>query len=242
MDPGSAMNTVLSRASSYVGKMPNAVAGSHGHDATFAVALALCHGFALTKTQALPIMREFSARCQPPWAEKELEHKLDSAAKVTRHSKPRGHLLGERGPSARDVSPAGTKSGATKIVDVDTTEPLPGDNPKRSVTSVPDADSGLTPEQLTEARRIVGELVKLHQRGIIKDATDPAARFYAAMIHQFGGTVVEAAGEKTEPTTSAKFTPTAAQLVRVPFGLRGKALDDFLQRDLEATFGDEDDL
>ena len=85
-------------------------------------------------------------------------------------------------------------------------------------------------------------MVKLHQRGIIKDANDPEARVYAGLIHQFGGTVVEAAGEKVEPTTTAKFTPTDAQRVKVPYGLRGKALDDFLRRDLEAAFGDGDDL
>ena len=89
--------------------MPHAVSGNHGHDATFAVALALCHGFALSSAQARPIMQEFNARCDPPWSEKELEHKLDSAAKVTRHSRPRGYLLGERGSAlSSQVEPSVT--------------------------------------------------------------------------------------------------------------------------------------
>ena len=87
--------------------MPPAISGNHGHDATFAVALALCHGFALSRAQAWPIMLEFNARCDPPWSEKELEHKLESASKVTRHSRPRGYLLGERGPARRRQAEAG---------------------------------------------------------------------------------------------------------------------------------------
>jgi hypothetical protein len=101
--------------------MPPAVSGNHGHDATFAVALALVHGFALSKVQARSIMLEFNARCDPPWSEKELEHKLDSAAKVTRHSKPRGYMLGERGSAmSSQVEPSVT------VLNVDTSEPLPG--------------------------------------------------------------------------------------------------------------------
>jgi hypothetical protein len=70
--------------------------------------------------------------------------------------------------------------------------PVPPENLKSSVRSVRDTKSDLTPEQLAEAHRIAGELVKLHARGIIKDADDPEAHFYAVMIHQFSGTVVEA--------------------------------------------------
>ncbi len=117
------------------------------------------------------------------------------------------------------------------------------DDLKNLSISVPDVSSDLTPEQLAEARRIAGELVKLHQRGIVKDATDPEARFYAAMIHQFGGTVTIEAGDRTNETSNDKPTKlTAAQLVRVPYGLRGKALHDYLQKDLKATFSDGDDL
>ena len=109
--------TVESRASAYVANMPPAVSGSHGHDATFAVALALCHGFALSSAQARPIMQEFNARCEPPWSEKELEHKLDSAGKVTRHSQPRGYLLGERASGPSPSSPAGGRNLSREALD-----------------------------------------------------------------------------------------------------------------------------
>jgi hypothetical protein len=123
----------LFRASAYVAAMPPAVSGNHGHDATFAVALALCHGFALSNAQALPVMQEFNARCDPPWNERELEHKLESASKVTRHSRPRGYLLGERGPD-----PSAAKAGpAVTVLNVDPDEPLPGE--KRQPRSMANA-------------------------------------------------------------------------------------------------------
>ena len=82
------------RAAKYVSKIPGAVSGQHGHDQTFAVAVALLHGFALAEGEAWPILMDYAARCQPPWSLPELRHKFASAQKLTRHSKPRGHLLG----------------------------------------------------------------------------------------------------------------------------------------------------
>ncbi len=91
------------RARSYVAAMPHAVAGRGGHDATFSVAVALVWGFALPADEAWPIMQEFNARCLPPWADRELRHKLADASRLTRHHKPQGHLCsaGGVGPSFR---------------------------------------------------------------------------------------------------------------------------------------------
>jgi hypothetical protein len=49
-----------------------------------------------------------------------------------------------------------------------------------SVSSVADDDP--------EARRIAGELVKLHRDGAIKGADDPEAHFFASLLHTFGAT------------------------------------------------------
>jgi hypothetical protein len=103
---------------------------------------------------------------------------------------------------------------------------------KRTATS---ATTGLSPDQLTEARRIAGELVKLHKRGAVKDATDPEACFCATLLQTFGGTVVDAGDKPTEPPTKL----TNEQKVRIPAGLRGRALADYLQRDLEDAIGAE---
>jgi hypothetical protein len=54
-------------------------------------------------------------------------------------------------------------------------------------------------------------------------------------------TVVVETGDKTDETPNDGPTKlTAAQKVKVPFGLRGKARDDYLQKDLEDAFGDGD--
>ena len=78
-------------AREYVASQPPAIAGSKGHNATFRVACRLV-GFGLTDAQTLELLREFNARCQPPWTEKELRHKVQDARKKVR-------LL--RGPGAR---------------------------------------------------------------------------------------------------------------------------------------------
>jgi hypothetical protein len=85
---------IRERIERYVDAMPPAVSGEHGHSATFLVALALVHGFDLDLDVALQFLQRYNERCQPPWSEKELRHKLASADSVrTRHGKPRGYLL-----------------------------------------------------------------------------------------------------------------------------------------------------
>src|SRR5262249_13347878 len=81
---------VLKRARAYVSKMPPAIAGEHGHDRTFDVARTLVRRFDLTIAEALPLAREYSNRCQPPWSDKELRHKLEDADKADGE---RGYLL-----------------------------------------------------------------------------------------------------------------------------------------------------
>lgn len=87
----------IERAAAYVAKMPQAVSGSGGHNRTFAVACALVKGFDLTVDQARSILMEYNRRCDPPWSEAELEHKLVSAAGSADGEKGRGYLLGEVG-------------------------------------------------------------------------------------------------------------------------------------------------
>lgn len=83
---------ITERASRYVARMDAAVSGSGGHDATFAVACALVHGFAMGEGDAMAIMQEYNSRCSPPWSERELAYKLRSAAN-SHSSKGRGYLL-----------------------------------------------------------------------------------------------------------------------------------------------------
>ena len=87
--------TSLTRAQKYVLKIPPAISGQHGHDQTFAVAATLLHGFALNEDETWHVLCEYNERCSPPWSESDLRHKLTDAGRLTRHSKPRGHLLGK---------------------------------------------------------------------------------------------------------------------------------------------------
>ena len=89
------MTDVLERARKYLSRMDAAVSGSGGHTATFKVAVALIHGFALAWAEAWALLIEYNERCQPKWSLKELEHKLKQAQGGV-HKHPRGHLLGDR--------------------------------------------------------------------------------------------------------------------------------------------------
>ena len=84
---------VVERARRYVAQMPPAISGQGGHNATLRVACVLVHGFALAPEQAWPILCEYNERCEPPWTERELRHKLDEAGRLTTHMHPRGYLL-----------------------------------------------------------------------------------------------------------------------------------------------------
>ena len=110
------------RAARYVARMPAAVSGQGGHRATFAVAVALVHGFALGEAEAWEILCAYNARCSPPWSERELRHKLASASRLTRHPKARGHLLqggidGRQGPAIPTIwHRAGKPSASAEII------------------------------------------------------------------------------------------------------------------------------
>lgn len=76
--------STVRRAIAYVAKMKPGISGDGGHTATFRAALAAAKGFGLTRNQALQVMREYNARCVPPWSDDELAHKVDSALESSR--------------------------------------------------------------------------------------------------------------------------------------------------------------
>lgn len=81
------------RAGAYLDAMPPAIAGSGGHNQTYAAATALVHGFALAPELAMDLLAtRYNPRCEPPWSERELRHKVDDAASKA-HERPRGWLL-----------------------------------------------------------------------------------------------------------------------------------------------------
>lgn len=85
-------NDVESRAIAYLNAMPPAIAGSGGHSQTYAAATALVHGFGLDPAESLSILtNHYNPRCNPPWSDKELQHKVNQAA-TKPHDRPYGWL------------------------------------------------------------------------------------------------------------------------------------------------------
>lgn len=72
---------VVQRARSYLSKIDPAISGSGGHNQTFHAACVLCLGFELSENDAYALLAEWNQSCQPPWSEKELQHKIRSAMK-----------------------------------------------------------------------------------------------------------------------------------------------------------------
>ena len=83
------------RASAYLAALPPAVSGQGGHGRTFRAACVLVKGFGLGVDEARPILQAWDLGCDPPWSERELEHKLRDADKAA-DDRPRGWLLADR--------------------------------------------------------------------------------------------------------------------------------------------------
>jgi len=84
--------SVIDRARAYISKIPPAVSGESGHDRAFHVACVLVIDFSLSIEDATPLFAEWSDTCSPPWSDREILHKLQSASEAP----------GERGKALRD--------------------------------------------------------------------------------------------------------------------------------------------
>lgn len=70
----------LARAAAYLARCQPAVSGQRGHNKCFGVACKVGPGFDLSYEDAYNLLwEEYNPRCQPPWTEQELEHKLTDA-------------------------------------------------------------------------------------------------------------------------------------------------------------------
>jgi putative DNA primase/helicase len=71
-----------SRAIAYLDRCEPAISGQNGHSSCFKAACKVGPGFDLDSETAFQLLRDhYSPRCQPPWSEKELRHKIDDAYK-----------------------------------------------------------------------------------------------------------------------------------------------------------------
>ena len=76
-----ATGDVVARARKYLTRIPPAISGQGGHNATFYAACVLVLGFGLDRNDALSLLGEWNGGCNPPWSDRELEHKIDQAMK-----------------------------------------------------------------------------------------------------------------------------------------------------------------
>jgi hypothetical protein len=82
------------RAVKYLAACPPAISGSNGHDQLFK-ACKVGPGFDLDPETAFRLLHDYyNPRCEPPWSEQELRHKVNDAYSDPKNS-PRGWLLNE---------------------------------------------------------------------------------------------------------------------------------------------------
>ena len=90
-EPSNIAVSAIERAKRYLTSVPPAIAGQHGDVHTFRICCRLVRGFALDDDQALHVLSDWNARCEPPWSQAELLDKLHRAARYGRE--PVGGLL-----------------------------------------------------------------------------------------------------------------------------------------------------
>ncbi|WP_075088950.1 hypothetical protein [Verrucomicrobium spinosum] len=84
--------TIIERARKLLDTRPGAEEGHNGSAVTFGVACILVWGFGLEPEEAMGLMQEWNQKCVPPWTDRELMYKLNSARNAA-HKEPRGYLL-----------------------------------------------------------------------------------------------------------------------------------------------------
>jgi hypothetical protein len=85
--------SIEKRAIAYLAKLPSAISGQGGHNATMLAARAVVYGFDLGPDKGYQLLTaHYNPRCEPPWTEKELRHKVKDAH-CKPFDKPRGFLL-----------------------------------------------------------------------------------------------------------------------------------------------------
>ena len=81
----------VERARAFLQCVDPAVAGQQGDLRTFSVCCRIVRGFDLSDDEAVRVLSEWNARCEPPWSERELRQKVMNARRYGRE--PEGGLL-----------------------------------------------------------------------------------------------------------------------------------------------------
>lgn len=99
---------IMDRCRSYIDTIEGAKQGQNGSAKTLHAANAIFFDFGLSEVEGWPILLEFNSRCEPPWSERELRHKMEDALSYARlDGRPRGWRAEEEfAADGVDVSPA----------------------------------------------------------------------------------------------------------------------------------------
>lgn len=117
-------DTRLKRARAWLACVEGAVSESGGHNKTFYAACRLVQGFCLDIDTAYQLMQEdYNPRCQPPWSDEELAHKIVDAEKASVQN--RGYMLVDR-PEFRPAVSEYAKTWTPSAADIDEDMELPG--------------------------------------------------------------------------------------------------------------------
>ncbi len=104
---------IIDRAANYLAKIPPAISGQGGQDATFHAACELFR-FGLTDAEARRLFDDFNSRCEPPWSDHDINHKLsDARDEVVTAGEFGCRLTNNRSPSptrSTNHQPAGEQS------------------------------------------------------------------------------------------------------------------------------------
>lgn len=130
------------RAQAWMQRRDVAVEGSGGDVQTFTTACGLVRGFRLSDEEALELMREWNARCIPPWTDRDLMAKIASARKSG--SEPFGYLLDA---PANNVVSMQTRRPLTEGEE-EQTEDWRDPVPLRGSSSAPEFPVEILPERL----------------------------------------------------------------------------------------------
>ena len=146
-DGSASPDSLERRATAYLDAMPPAISGQGGHNATYAAATAMVHGFGLDAEVAIRLLLErYNPRCEPPWTEKELRHKVEEAASKP-HDRPFGWL--------RDTAP----DTVATDVDLSSFAPLQSDREDGVQRMTRPPDPGPFPEHLLQVPGFITDVI-----------------------------------------------------------------------------------
>jgi hypothetical protein len=153
----------------YLDTCEPAVSGQRGHDTTYRVLCQLIKGFALSPEQALEAANYYNGKCEPPWSEKELKHKVDDALAAPSDKQP-GYLLeaGNEPPLSQQLKkeqsqPRQAESDSGRAGDR-STSPLRGKEQRKPQLVLPSGDVSIT-ESAEQLFEVLGKKGRYFVRG-----------------------------------------------------------------------------